>query len=83
MVIDGKLSTGHARALISIEDKEKQIQIFISKYNKAILDKNRVQKELNQIREKKMKEEMKKCTFKPEKKYMTELNIIKRNMKKR
>ncbi|WP_026492691.1 MULTISPECIES: ParB/RepB/Spo0J family partition protein [unclassified Butyrivibrio] len=27
MVIDGKLSTGHARALISIEDKEKQIQI--------------------------------------------------------
>lgn len=49
--------------------KEKQIQIFISKYNKAILDKNRVQKELNQIREKKMKEEMKNCTFKPEKKY--------------
>ncbi|WP_026509001.1 MULTISPECIES: ParB/RepB/Spo0J family partition protein [unclassified Butyrivibrio] len=27
MVIDGKLSTGHARAIISIEDKEKQIQI--------------------------------------------------------
>ena len=49
--------------------KEKQIEKLISKYNEAILNKKRVQKELNQIREKKMMEELKDCTFKPEKKY--------------
>ena len=27
MVIEGKLSSGHARAIISIEDKEKQLEV--------------------------------------------------------
>ncbi len=36
MVIDGKLSTGHARALISIEDKDEQVRIAEEIFDKKM-----------------------------------------------
>ena len=50
------------------KNEEKQIEILISLYNKDITDKKRKQKELNNLREKKIKAELEKCPFKPEKK---------------
>ena len=49
--------------------EEKEIEILISLYNKDITDKKRKQKELNNLREKKIKAELENCPFKPEKKY--------------
>ena len=51
------------------KNKEKQIAILTSLYNKDISDKKRIQEELTRIREKKEKEELQNCTFKPQNKY--------------
>ena len=48
--------------------EEKEIEILISLYNKDITDNKRKQKELNNLREKKIKAELENCPFKPEKK---------------
>ena len=50
------------------KNEEKQIEILISLYNKDITNKKRKQKELNNLREKKIKAELENCPFKPEKK---------------
>ncbi len=47
----------------------KQIEILTSLYNKDLLDKQRMKKELDNIRKKKEKEELKDCSFKPKNEY--------------
>ena len=49
--------------------EEKQIKILLSLYNKDISDKKRVEKQLIELREKKYKEELKTCSFKPHKRF--------------
>lgn len=60
MVIDGKLSTGHARALISIEDKEKQIQIAEQIFDQkmSVRDTEKLVKNLDKPEKKKKKIEI-------------------------
>ncbi|WP_408069743.1 ParB/RepB/Spo0J family partition protein [Butyrivibrio sp. JL13D10] len=60
MVIDGKLSTGHARALISIEDKEKQIQIAEQIFDQkmSVRDTEKLVKNLDKPEKKKKKTEI-------------------------
>lgn len=59
MVIDGKLTTGHARCLISIEDPElqKNIALQIIEKNLSVRDTEQLMKNLQKKKEKKEKEE--------------------------
>ena len=57
------------------KNKEKQIEILTSLYNKDISDKKRIQQELTKIRENKEKEELQNCTFKPQNNYRKYKNI--------
>lgn len=60
MVIDGKLSTGHARALISIDNKEKQIQIAEQIFDQkmSVRDTEKLVKNLDKPEKKKKKAEI-------------------------
>ncbi len=60
MVIDGKLSTGHARALISIEDKGKQIEIAEQIFDQkmSVRDTEKLVKNLDKPEKKKKKIEI-------------------------
>ena len=51
------------------KNKEKQIELLTSLYNKDISDRKRIEQELTRFRENKEKEELQNCTFKPEYKY--------------
>ncbi|WP_029323692.1 ParB/RepB/Spo0J family partition protein [Butyrivibrio sp. AE3004] len=58
MVIDGKLSTGHARALISIEDKEKQIEIAEQIFDQkmSVRDTEKLVKNLGKVKKQSKKD---------------------------
>ena len=61
------LTTEESTSKNAKESQKKQIDILTSLYNKDILDKKRIQKDLNKLRENKEKEELTKCTFRPQK----------------
>lgn len=68
-LLDKILRTEESVPIKKEKSKQKQIQILTALYNKDLLDKKRVNKEIDRLRKKKEKDELKDCSFKPKNKY--------------
>lgn len=68
-LLDKILRTEESIPINMEKSKQKQIQILTALYNKDLLDKKRVNKEIDRLRKKIEKDELKDCSFKPKKKY--------------